>query len=353
MEGVCFREREADATHPIGAPLELNDHDVDWSEAISVTRRGIPPHTLIKAYAAVVGSLLLWCALSVVHQFWGQWLFVLIPMLLCVMAAVLTAGTQTAYFLQVRRVPISLVPAGEAPKGTISIALVSDLHLGRLKGREWLAHLVQVVNREKPDLILLAGDFVYKADPERLGHTLWPIKDLQARRGVYAVFGNHDYGVPHGEDQSSLLARLLPQYGVDVLYNEAVQLEEGLYLLGLDDLWTERSNWAKASANLPLESQWIICAHNPDTVVMMNPEGPLEEGVPFPANRRRSPLWLCGHTHGGQVIPPWLRRISHLFDRGLYQEQGGKVFVTQGAGEVGASLRLTSQSEVALLEVTI
>jgi predicted MPP superfamily phosphohydrolase len=317
-----------------GIPLEPYNNDIDWSEAISATRRGIPPHTVIKAYAAVVVSLLLWCALSVVHQFWGQWLFFLFPVLLCVMVAILTAGTQTAYFLQVRRVPISLVPSGESPKGMISIALVSDLHLGRLKGREWLTHLVQVVNRENPDLILLAGDFVYKADPERLGHTLWPIKDLQARRGVYAVFGNHDYGVPHGDDHSSLLARLLPQYGVDVLNNEAVRLEEGLYLLGLDDLWTERSNWTKATADLPLE-------------------GPLEGNGSFEANRRHPPLWLCGHTHGGQVIPPWLRRISHLFDRGLYQERGGKVFVTQGAGEVGASLRLTSQSEVALLEVTI
>jgi predicted MPP superfamily phosphohydrolase len=332
--------------------MELSESSVEWSEAIALNRREIPLRMMMLAYGGIVVSLLLWCLLSVMTHFWGQWLFFAFPIVLCLGAALLIAGSQTAYLLQVRRFPVSLVPAGEKPSHQLRIALVSDLHLGRLKGREWLFQLVEAINRQSADLVLIAGDFVYKAQQEKLGYTLWPLKDLVSRRGTFAVLGNHDYGLPHGDNCAEDLGHLLPQFGVDVLRNESVRLDEGLYLLGLDDLWAGRSDWAKACAHVPQEGQWIVCAHNPDVVVDRSPAGPLcETGLPPAGNRQ--PLWLCGHTHGGQVLPLWLRNFSHLFDRGWYQTQAGKVFVTQGAGEVGASLRWTSQPEVAILDVTL
>ncbi|MGB9553881.1 MAG: metallophosphoesterase, partial [bacterium] len=74
------------------------------------------------------------------------------------------------------------------------IALFSDLHAGALKGTRWVKRVVETINRENPDLILIGGDFVFRADPRKLKNYLGPLKELKAREGVYAVLGNHDYG---------------------------------------------------------------------------------------------------------------------------------------------------------------
>jgi predicted MPP superfamily phosphohydrolase len=113
------------------------------------------------------------------------------------------------------------------------------------------------------------------------------------RLGTAAIFGNHDYG--HGWRQrevAEVLAAQLTLAGVTVLRNEQVDFA-GLNIIGIDDYWSPNFNPGRAMGQLNPLAANLTLVHNPDVVDLDVWEG--YEG------------WiLAGHTHGGQVKPPFL-----------------------------------------------
>lgn len=219
-------------------------------------------------------------------------------------------------------------PAGAPP---VTVALLSDIHIGSgAMDPARLARIVDQVNARHPDLVLLAGDFVYGVDARFAAGLTGPLSRLRAPLGVIAVPGNHDHFAGLAAVRKALAAA-----GVTVLANQAVR-RGPLQILAIDDAFSEHDDVpATLRAARGLGGVPLAVTHAPELVRKL------------PA---RVPLLLAGHTHCGQVVLPLLgapaewRREPGLYDPryrcGPVREGGHLTLVTAGLGTSGAPVRL-------------
>ena len=249
--------------------------------------------------------------------------------LLILLAIILAAGVGlTAYaFFEARRDPVVRQarvvlpdwPAGVAP---LRIVLLSDIHAGGLATPpERLERIVAQVNALRPDLVLLAGDFMPGHAPIDAATTtaaLAPLKALRAPLGVLAVPGNHDHWTGLRE-----VTAALESSGIRVLVNEAV-VRGVLVIGGVDDDYTHHSRTAEVVAAMRrLPGPRLVFTHSPDIA----PQLPADFA-----------LLLAGHTHCGQAVIPFygsLDPVSRYQDRyrcGIIHDGVLTVIVTGGTG---------------------
>ncbi|MEB3768382.1 metallophosphoesterase [Acinetobacter sp. MD2] len=219
------------------------------------------------------------------------------------------------------------------------VALIADLHIGLFSGHErQLDQIVAKINREQPDIVVVAGDWTYEPE-NRLSDELSVLKEIKAP--VYSVNGNHDEQYP-GPPIQALLQQALVANNVMDIEGKIVEFDE-FRLLGIGDLWAGKTDM-RSLAELPQDKPWLILSHNPDTVDMV---------PPLPTR----PLMLSGHTHGGQVELPWLtsymmKRVSILgHKKGMYQHDNADVFVTVGTGMVGVPFRFRVPPTIDIIEL--
>lgn len=245
------------------------------------------------------------------------------------------------------------------PTVTLRAALVSDLHLGPYKSKEWAEAAVKKINALGPDVIFLTGDFVYN-DTAQIA-LAEPLKALRAPLGAFAVLGNHDYddGTPadvQAADRKRVetIQKSLESWGIKILVNEPAFIEKGakkIALLGADDIFTGHTNLtaslktAQAAGIMPFDAT-IALSHNADAV--------------WEAQKLRVDLVLAGHTHGGQIRLPFLGPVPDLphelgkkYDRGLFAFGRTQLFITSGIGEMGPRARLLVPPEIAFLKMRI
>lgn len=211
-------------------------------------------------------------------------------------------------------------PAGAPP---IRIALLADLHVqGPDLSPARMARIAAQVNAQKPDLILIAGDF---SGDRTLRTRLYSeaeiaasLKTLKAPLGVYAVLGNHD----HWRDGPAM-ARAVSAAGVPVLANQAIRTGP-LTLAGTDDIHTGNADveaLARSAAALP--GPTVVLSHSPDIAPLLPP---------------RFGLVLAGHTHCGQIVLPLIGRIAtasrygERYACGMVREAGRTTIVSAGIG---------------------
>lgn len=278
----------------------------------------------------------------------------------------------------------------------LRILHLSDQHFG---GDDWvrrrrLRQTRRLLQGLKPDLILCTGDFLHNDAGLDAVETLLQMLP-PAPLGCYAVFGNHDYVQYSWRDFAlnalrqitgadswtgwlralarqawqmlALLARiwrndrlrfarvpnnitelraLLDLYDLTLLENEARRLpgESGLWLVGMDDPVEGSGDLEEALATLPAGAPALFVTHNPDPAFDLPPG--------------RAALTLAGHTHGGQVVLPWLGAIhtqgTQLPRRqpaGLIQRPGhAPLIVSRGMGE-STPLRFRCPPEIVLIDL--
>jgi predicted MPP superfamily phosphohydrolase len=238
----------------------------------------------------------------------------------------------------------------------IRIAIISDIHAGSPFVKEAkLRRIVRETNREKPDVILLLGDYVSAAvlGGKRIApETLAPILgEFRSPLGTFAVLGNHDgwLGAPR-------VRQAFEQAGIRVLRNEHARVEWSagdlagerrrvggagpLSLYGLADLRTDKPNVDRI-AEIP--APVIVMTHSPD---------------PFPSIRTPVVLTVAGHTHGGQVRLPLIGAtiVPSVYGRryaaGHIIERAQHLFVTTGIGTSLLPIRIGVTPEIAILSLT-
>lgn len=229
-------------------------------------------------------------------------------------------------------------PAGVKP---IHAVLISDLHLdGQTMDEARLDRIVAQINTLNPDIVLLAGDYIYGHDPagaKKFGPGLVaPLLKLNPPLGVVAVLGNHDQWT--GVDTvRSLLARAR----VTVLEND-VAARGPLAIGGVGDRYSGYDNLAMTVAKLrQFGGARILLTHSPDIA----PDMPAD-----------ITLLLAGHTHCGQVVLPlWgpvsdVSRYGSRYRCGIRVEGKRTVVVTAGLGTSGPmALRLNAPPDLWLL----
>ena len=211
-----------------------------------------------------------------------------------------------------------------AEQSDITIVQISDFHRGCGDPDELIANVVGRVNELAPDYIVITGDFVEGRRRDVLP-VVKMVSGLCAKRGTFAVLGNHDH---RGDPE--LLRAALEAADICVLHNANMEVGPGLWFAGVDDLREGRPDLDKALEGVPKDAALILLSHIPNVLLHL------------PASRDM--LVLSGHTHGGQVkIPfptPYLVCLFHLktrFVHGWYRKGNVRLYVNRGIGVTGPS----------------
>ncbi len=240
------------------------------------------------------------------------------------------------------------VPAEMGFPPETRIALFSDLHVGSLYvGVEKVRQVVQLIQKENPELVAMAGDFV--KGTALGGHWIAPkawaaeFGKLHAPLGIYAVYGNVD----HGRDPDGVRAALT-RNGVTFLVNAAVPIMKNgkrIWIAGLDDLWYGRPDVTQLMQGVSRSEAVILLSHNPD---IFDPAR-LPVGVD---------VMLSGHTHGGQLNLPLIGRTvlyhsdyGNRYAAGHIVENGNHLFVTTGIGTTLLPIRFRVPPEIVILTI--
>lgn len=219
----------------------------------------------------------------------------------------------------------------------LRIGQLSDLHLGVIYSAENVRRAVQQIVHERPDLIVITGDFVsLKTAIAELPRLLRP---LHAPLGVYAITGNHD----HWEGVDAILHELEP-IGIEFLINENAHLRwrgGELWLAGVDDMWYGSPNLKATLDGIPEHGFTILLAHEPDFADV--------------AAQRNVHVQLSGHTHGGHVHLPMLGSLClpHYgmnYVSGLMQVGPMQLYISRGLG--GMPVRLNCPPEATILTLS-
>ncbi len=238
-----------------------------------------------------------------------------------------------------------LLPGASETSPTIRIVLFADPHHGLFGHAMPMARITRRINAQKPDAVLIAGDYIYHPRNGQIEETIARLSEINAP--IYAILGNHDVGIP-GTDYTGPIEAALEAAGVNVLTNEAQDVTLGghkLIIAGITDFFQGRQDFSFVSS-LPPGEPVLLLTHNPDTA--------LNAPDSFAYD-----LMLAGHTHGAQVrIPGLVHRTiptKYPFDKGLhiYPSGGGKrlVYVTPGTGMAGVPLRLNMPPRIDVLTI--
>jgi len=219
-----------------------------------------------------------------------------------------------------------------------TILHLTDLHLDFVQNFEYI--VTEKIKGISCDLCVITGDYRKKTH-NGYRQVIEPMKRivraLEARDGILSTLGNHD---------TCRMVQALEEMGVTVLANETVTFQrqnEELTVTGIDDPHYYFTPGVISALNESNGGFKIILVHTPEIYDM--------------AATNEYRLYLCGHTHGGQIcLPGGLPIITHLkfgkeFYRGLWQYKGMLGFTNSGCGSVGIPTRFNSSGEVVLIRL--
>jgi uncharacterized protein len=222
----------------------------------------------------------------------------------------------------------------------LRIVQLTDIHVGNFMKQAKLEWYVRAVNDLHPDIVALTGDFI-GSSAHFIPACAAALEKLDARHGVFACLGNHDYWVGAQRVMEALEAA-----GVEVLRNEARTLSWNgaqLNIAGVDDPWRGRPDFDQALSMTDSNAPTIMLCHQPDLFSAVV--------------QRRIDLTLAGHYHGGQIKLQFLGMTvspAHLISRfveGLYSQGDSLLYVSRGIGITGPPVRLNASPEITLVHL--
>lgn len=246
--------------------------------------------------------------------------------------AMLGYGFVEARDIQVERVTIT---TPKLASGRITIAQISDLHLGVTIKDRFLDRVMAKVAELRPDIVVGTGDIV-DGQGDELNSLAARFHVYRAPLGTYAVTGNHEYIV--GLDHS---LRFLRNAGFTLLRAESARTG-GIVLAGVDDS-SRMSPGQDARTDV---RQALAAATDRDFIVLLKHKPVVDDGLPFD-------LQLSGHTHGGQIFPLALpTRLINGVPTGMTRlDLGRQLYVSRGVGTWGPPIRLFSPPEITLFTI--
>ena len=264
-----------------------------------------------------------------------------------------TYGMFHAQEIQVRRYDIAV----DKPGKDMTVVFVADLHLSVNSELSTTVKMVDLINRENPDLVLVGGDIFtssYEAlfDPQYYSSAL---SNIRSRLGVYGVYGNHDVdepllgGFPMAPLSEAFRTPRMEQFmkdsGFTMLSDETVLIDGFLQLIGrvdgekAGDGTNNRMSAAELLKGIDRAKPVLVLEHEPREYRKLKEAG--------------ADVVLSGHTHNGQVFPGNL--IVPLFNEngwGYKVVDGLQTLVTAGIGYYGPPIRVGTDSEISVIRLT-
>ena len=240
---------------------------------------------------------------------------------------------------------------------SLRVALIADTHFGSNMDAEQAADMVEKVNAQQPDLILFAGDIFDNgvegmSDPDGVKAAL---SGLQSRLGVYACWGNHDVyarlfsgfrAMPNYEGvRGQEMDDFVRECGIIMLEDQAVLLENAIWLIGrmdyenIGDGTRDRASLRQLMEGVTPDKPVLVIDHEPRFL-----QECADEGVD---------VLFSGHTHNGQFFPLSIP-VASVWENpcGVLRKGDMTSVVTAGAGTYGPNMRIGSDADIAIVNIT-
>lgn len=260
--------------------------------------------------------------------------------------------------IQINKVTIESAKIPAAFDG-YKIVQFSDLHTGTFgKNTSIVENMVEEINATNPDLIVFTGDIVNNASSELRPFT-GVLKELKSRDGVISILGNHDYGdykrwkteADKRKNLDNLISTQRDTLKWNLLLNQHTYItkdNDSILVIGVEN-WGEPpfTTYGDLKKSMPADSTYngfkLLLSHNPKHWEM--------EVV----KKTDIDLTLSGHTHAmqfmvsiaGEKYSPASIRYGHW--QGLYDNNGQKLYVNIGMGEVGVPMRIGATPEITII----
>ncbi|MGL5617070.1 MAG: metallophosphoesterase [Sarcina sp.] len=242
-------------------------------------------------------------------------------------------GTVNAIYPHV--VKFNLVDNKKRLREPLNVILISDIHLGITFGIKRLVKMVDRINTLNPDVVLIAGDIVDSSiGPFIKANMSKEFGRIKSRFGTFAVLGNHDLMMGKGDE----ISMELKKYGVNVLRDERILINNEFYLIGRDDITSEkigkpRKEISELIKNIDDSKYKMLIDHNPK--------------YSHEAEENKIDVQFSGHTHKGQ-LRPWGFAVKRMYeiDHGYLKKENFNLFVSSGYGTSGPRLRTGSKAEI-------
>lgn len=254
--------------------------------------------------------------------------------LVVVMFACLLYG----YFIEPRWIDVHTVTL-QTPllkSATFRIVQISDLHCGQKPRNE--TRTVEIVNALKPDIVVATGDFL--CCPEGLGLMQRTLSRLEASLGKFAVTGNFDVGRwPHLDIPGDCTFRVLDRETVVLTKDQDSLAITGVGYAPFDAV-------RKPIGGFSNDRFDVFLFHTPDLIEDLSCSG--------------VDLYLCGHTHGGQVALPWygavitFSKFGKKYESGMHRVGDATLYVNRGLGmepPPAPQIRFLARPEIVVFDI--
>ena len=240
-------------------------------------------------------------------------------------------------WVEISNIPIRLTRLHPAFNG-YRIVQISDIHMNAWMNHARLARLVKTVNRLMPDLIVITGDFISCEVERYAGDMTSALQSLSSPDGILAVLGNHDHW-----SNPDLIREALLQAGIRELRNQTKTIhreQAELHIGGIDSSYEGHDRLDQVLDHMNGHGAAILLAHEPDFADISSATGRID-------------LQLSGHSHGGQVVLPWigspfLPPHGRKYPRGLYQVDKMVQYTNRGLGTTSYRVRINCRPEITM-----
>ncbi len=235
----------------------------------------------------------------------------------------------------VKNVYITLPKPAADGRDSLTIVMMSDVHIGEVIGKKMVQKYVALSNAQHPDMVVIVGDVLdYESRWAEKEHIEEDLRRLQAPMGVYIVYGNHEYRANRFAKK-----RWLEKTGATLLIDSVVMPDSAFYLVGRDDLINKkRAPLHKLLEGVNPDKPLIVLDHQPWAFAEMAMNG--------------VDLGLHGHTHNGQLWPyPLLMKLVYECPYGYGRKGPTQYYVSSGIGIAGPPYRVGTVSELVVLHI--
>nr|WP_319998659.1 metallophosphoesterase [uncultured Draconibacterium sp.] len=293
--------------------------------------------------ASIVMGLLLYLLLSVAVVDLVNIFTKSTPRLLGISALLLAVFVTTFGIInaQYRRISEVDIPM-KGLTNEITVAHLSDVHIGHFWGPKTLQKIVDKTNAQHPDVVFITGD-LFDGKIRLNTKSLEPLKHLNAP--VYFVEGNHD-----GYSGAKEVKDNLREIGVTVLENEVTHFNQ-IQIIGLNHMRADNSKEEipekrKRPSIRSVLDELNLFPGKPTVLLHHSPDG-----IEF-ANQHGVDLYLAGHTHNGQLFPfNFVVKMVYKYNKGLGNYKGTRIYTSQGVGTFGPPMRVGTKSEIVILKL--
>lgn len=244
-------------------------------------------------------------------------------------------------WFQVVPVDITIPQLASSFEG-FKIAQISDIHTDDSMNQKKLARIIELVDKQQPDIIAITGDFFTKSpDQESIDLLEENLANLLPKEKTIAVLGNHDHTY-----NPEIIRNIFNNSNILELNNSVYTIQRGedkLNIAGVDDYWKRKSRLDLVMEQLPSDGVAVLLAHEPDFADVSSVEN-------------RFALQMSGHSHGGQVripfrLPPVLPPLGKKYPVGRYQVGNMVQYTNRGVGMVKPLVRFGSRPEITVFRL--